>query len=76
MTRIDPILPNIYRISVFNPHVGITFNQFLVVDEKPALIHTGTHPMYAEVRKAAGSRPSSLPLDRAGDRRVPHMAGA
>jgi flavorubredoxin len=52
MTRIDSILPNIYRISAFNPRVGITFNQFLIVDDRPALIHTGTHPMYDEVRKA------------------------
>lgn len=52
MTRIDPILPSIYRISVFNPHIGITFNQFLIADDQPALIHTGTHPMYDDVRKA------------------------
>jgi flavorubredoxin len=52
MTTIDPILPNIYRISAFNSQVGITFNQFLIVDDRPALIHTGTHPMYEDVRKA------------------------
>jgi len=52
MTRIDPILPDIYRISAFSPQAGITINQFLIMDEKPALIHTGTHPMYEEVRKA------------------------
>ncbi len=52
MTRIDPILPNIYRISAFNPDVGITVNQFLIADDQPALIHTGTHPMYDDVRNA------------------------
>jgi flavorubredoxin len=50
--RIDPVLNDIYRISTFSPEVGITFNQFLIVDERPALIHTGTFPMYEEVRAA------------------------
>jgi len=52
MHRIDNILADIYRISAFDPQIGITFNQFLIVDERPALIHTGTFPMYEGVRKA------------------------
>ena len=50
--RIDPVLNDIYRISTFSPEIGITFNQFLIVDEQPALIHTGTFPMYEGVRRA------------------------
>jgi flavorubredoxin len=52
MHRIDPLTDGIYRISIFFPQYGITINQFLIADEKPALIHTGTHPMYEGVRQA------------------------
>src|SRR6266540_2354851 len=52
MARLDPLTDGIYRISTFSPEVGITFNQFLIADEKPALIHTGTFPMYDDVRTA------------------------
>ena len=40
-TRIDEIVEGIYRISTWQPQYGITFNQFLIADERPALIHTG-----------------------------------
>src|SRR2546428_10439049 len=30
----------------------MSFNQFLIEDEHPALIHTGTYPMYEDVRQA------------------------
>jgi flavorubredoxin len=52
MRRIDKITSEIYRISAFEPQYGISFNQFLILDERPALIHTGTHPWYESVRKA------------------------
>ena len=51
-TRIDPIAGGIYRISTFVPHFGITFNQFLIDDEAPTLIHTGEYPMYDSIRAA------------------------
>src|SRR3954468_20085045 len=51
-TRIDHITGGIYRISAFEPGVGITFNQFLIDDERPTLIHTGEHHRYDAVRKA------------------------
>lgn len=52
MRRIDEIVKGIYRISAFEPQYGISFNQFLITGERPALIHTGTHPWYESVRKA------------------------
>jgi len=52
MTRVDEVAAGIYRISSWVPQVGITFNQFLIEDEHPALIHTGMYPMYEAVRKA------------------------
>lgn len=53
-TRIDHIVDGIYRISTWAPHFGISFNQFLIDDEKPALIHTGEHEAYEGIRKAVG----------------------
>jgi flavorubredoxin len=53
-TRIDHIAGGIYRISTFEPEFGITFNQFLIDDERPALIHTGTYAHYEAVSTAIG----------------------
>jgi flavorubredoxin len=52
LTRIDPVGDGIYRIATFTPQYGITFNQFLIADERPALVHTGIHPVYDQVRNA------------------------
>jgi flavorubredoxin len=51
-TRIDHITGGIYRISTWTDPYGITFNQFLIDDERPALIHTGEHGAYEPIRKA------------------------
>ena len=52
MAKVDQIIGGIYRISDFDPNIGITFNQFVILDEQPTLIHTGTFPAYDSVRKA------------------------
>jgi len=52
MARIDQVGDSIYRISVFAPEKRICFNQFVIDDERPALVHTGMYPMYEEVRTA------------------------
>jgi flavorubredoxin len=52
MTHIDEIVDGIYRISSPPDQAPITFNQFLIEDERPALIHTGVHPAYDGIRKA------------------------
>jgi flavorubredoxin len=51
-TRIDHIAGGIYRISSMTDAYGITFNQFLIDDERPALIHTGEHAAYESIRRA------------------------
>lgn len=51
-TRIDEVVPGIFRISTWEAPYGITFNQFLIADERPALIHTGMHHLYEPVRRA------------------------
>ena len=39
------------RISGFSSEFGITFNQFLINDEKPMLIHTGPIGMYKNIKR-------------------------
>jgi flavorubredoxin len=51
-TRIDHITGGIYRISTMTDAYGITFNQFLIDDERPTLIHTGDYQVYENVRRA------------------------
>ncbi|HEX2557395.1 MAG TPA: hypothetical protein VHK86_03660 [Nitrososphaera sp.] len=46
---ISEITDGIYRIAGFVNEFGITFNQFLINDEKPTLIHTGPVGMYERV---------------------------
>jgi flavorubredoxin len=51
-TRIDQIVGGIYRISTMAGPYGITFNQFLIDDERPTLIHTGEYAHYEKIRGA------------------------
>jgi flavorubredoxin len=41
----------IYRIAGFDNTFGITYNQFLVNDEKPMLVHTGPIGMYPKIEE-------------------------
>ena len=60
-TSISEITDGIYRISGFVKEFGITFNQFLINDEKPTLIHTGPIGMYKEVEERVKE---VIPLDK------------
>ena len=55
-TRIDEIADRIYRLSTFVPEIaapaGFTFNQFLLLADKPVLFHTGKRRMFPDVRAA------------------------
>lgn len=46
---ISEIKDGIYRISGMVDMYGITFNQFLIDDERPMLIHTGPFGMYEKI---------------------------
>ena len=48
---ISEIKDGIYRISGFVETYGITFNQFLIDDEQPTLIHTGPIGMYEKIEE-------------------------
>ncbi len=52
ITRIDHIVGGIYRISQWGSESRITFNQFLIADNCPTLIHTGRYGDYDAVRAA------------------------
>jgi flavorubredoxin len=61
-TTVDEIAEGIYRIST-PVHLldGFTFNQYLVVDEKPLLFHSGPRRMFPMVREAIAK---VIPLER------------
>src|SRR5262245_24027782 len=52
MARIDELVDGVYRISIPPREAPITFNQFLIDDERPALIHTGVYSTCEETRRA------------------------
>jgi flavorubredoxin len=49
--NISEITDGIFRISGFVNTFGITFNQFLIEDEKSMLIHTGPIGMYKKIEE-------------------------
>jgi flavorubredoxin len=49
--EISEIGDGIYRIAGFDNTFGITYNQFLLNDEKPMLVHTGPIGMYTKVEE-------------------------
>jgi len=53
-TRIDHITGGIYRISSMPEPYGITFNQYVIDDELPTLVHTGTYDQYENIHAAIG----------------------
>ena len=51
---IHEIAPDTYRINVPLPDMipgGFSFNQYLVVDEKPLLFHTGPRKLFPIIRQ-------------------------
>lgn len=49
--EISEIIDGIYRIAGFVKEYGITFNQFLIDDDQPTLIHTGPVGMYEKIQQ-------------------------
>jgi flavorubredoxin len=45
-SRVDEVAPDLYRISAFHPEYGMQFNQFLLADDEPFLMHTGFKAMF------------------------------
>jgi len=51
-TTITPIIGGIYRIATYVDGTRVSFNQFLIDDERPMLVHTGEHGHYESIRAA------------------------
>ncbi len=61
MTRLDEVAPDIFRISTFFPEGNIQFNQFLLRDEEPLLIHTGNRALFPGAWEAVAK---VIPIER------------
>ena len=53
--KVIEIVPNVFRISTFHPEFGIQFNQFLVADEEPFIMHTGMKKMFPTTLEGVSS---------------------
>jgi flavorubredoxin len=54
-SKVTEIAPNVYRISTFHPTYGIQFNQFLINDDEPFLMHTGFKKMFSATLEGVSS---------------------
>jgi hypothetical protein len=52
-SKVTEIAPNVYRISTFHSAYGIQFNQFLINDEEPFLMHTGFKKLFSATLEIA-----------------------
>lgn len=50
-SRLDEIAPDIFRIAVWTGTAPLTFNQFVIRDACPTLIHTGHAALFDTVRE-------------------------
>ncbi|MEJ6486961.1 hypothetical protein N0Y54_37860 [Nostoc punctiforme UO1] len=64
-TRIDEIVPNIYKLSISN-NKKFVFSQFLLVDERPMLIHTGRSNWFEQTYQLVESVCDPSKLDYIG----------
>ena len=54
-SNVTEVVPDVYRISTFHPDYQIQFNQFLIKDDEPFLMHTGFRKMFDLTREAVAS---------------------
>jgi flavorubredoxin len=54
-TKVTEIAFDVFRISTFNPDYGIQFNQFLVRDDEPFIMHTGFKKMFPNTLEGVAS---------------------
>jgi flavorubredoxin len=53
--KVTEIAPDLFRISTFHPEFAIQFNQFLIADDEPFLMHTGMKKMFASTLEGVSS---------------------
>lgn len=54
-SKVTEIAQDTYRISTFHPDYGIQFNQFLINDDEPFLMHTGFKKMFPTTLEGVAS---------------------
>ena len=54
-TTVKEIATDLFRVSTYAPDYGMQFNQFLVRDDEPFLMHTGFKKMFAATRDAVAT---------------------
>jgi flavorubredoxin len=54
-SRVTEVAPDTYRISTFHPDYKIQFNQFLIKDDEPFLMHTGFKKMFKSTLNGVAS---------------------
>ncbi len=54
-SNVTEIAPAVYRLSAFHPEYGIQFNQFLIADDEPFLMHTGFKHMFPVTREGVAA---------------------
>jgi flavorubredoxin len=54
-SKVTEIAPDVFRISTFHPDYGIQFNQFLLRDDEPFIMHTGFKKMFPITLEAVAS---------------------
>ena len=53
--NVTEVAPEVYRISTFHPDYQIQFNQYLINDDEPFLMHTGFRKMFELTRAGVAS---------------------
>lgn len=51
-SNVTEVAPDVFRISTFHPDYQIQFNQYLIKDDEPFLMHTGFRRMFDLTRTA------------------------
>lgn len=54
-SKVTEIAPDVFRISTFHPDYGIQFNQFLIRDDEPFIMHTGFRKMFSSTLEGVAS---------------------
>jgi len=54
-SNVTEVARDVYRISTFHPDYQIQFNQYLIKDDEPFLMHTGFRKMFEVTRAAVAS---------------------
>jgi len=53
--NVTEIAADVFRISTFHPEFAIQFNQFLIADDEPFLMHTGMKKMFSTTLEGVAS---------------------